>query len=137
MELLHNGSSDAASRTRGHFYETVMYISSFNVFQRGDAVLHSVDRDVRISRFVLRHRFEYSARCREEPRPAFFVAVHFVFQFNSFGVKPFGQFFKREDRVNDALIIRSLVFFRNAGTDKYGFCVRVTFFDISAMRLHR
>ena len=114
-----------------------MDLSALYIAERSHAVFHSVDRHVGISGSVLQHGLEYSSRSREEACATLFAVVHIGFGGYVLCIKPFCQLLVGKYGVDDSPVMLCFVFFCNTGTDKYRFCVRMTFFERRAMRLHR
>ena len=50
---------------------------------------------------------------------------------------PICKLFKGKYRINNTLVMLSFVFFCNARTDKYGFCIWKSLFDVHTVCLHR
>ena len=136
MVFFHNRSAHATSHARRHLYESVMNVALLDVFERGNAVFYAVDRHIVVAGRVKAHRLENTARCWEESCSALPCVVHFVSERDAFFVEPLCQFFIGQHGVNDALIVRRLVLFCNARSDKHGFCAGVSFLYVRAMRLH-
>ncbi len=114
-----------------------MDFSAFDIAQRSHTVFCTVDRHVGIPRCILRHRFENTARSREESRMTMLIGVRLLTDGNAAGFQPFCQFFKSQYRVDSTLVMVCFVLFRYARTDKHCFRVRITLFNIPAVCLHR
>ena len=114
-----------------------MYASVFDIAERRNAVFHSVYRHICITRCVLLHSFQYTARCREETRAAAVIIVHYFFRRYIFLFEQLVKLFKRQHCVGGAFIILSLILFCDARTDKHRFCIRMAALYIRAVCLHR
>ena len=112
-----------------------MNFSAFDILERGDTVVRTVDRKVCIIRNLF-HRFKYAARSREKSRAALFRFVHIGLKLDARGSHPLGKLLKGKHRVGITVVIIRFVFFCNARTYKHDFRLGNAPFDILRVRLH-
>ena len=137
MVFLHDRATDAGADARGHFDEAVVHLAAFNVLQRGDAVLHAVQRHIAVAGRVLLHGLENAAGRREEARAALFAGHTVLTDRNVLFSQPLGKLLERKHRVHDVLVLLRLVLLGHAGADEHRLAARVTLFQIQTVRLHR
>ena len=128
--FFHDGTADTASDARGHFNKAMVKVSVFDIAERGNTVLHSVDSEICVARLVLRHCLEDSACRGEESRAAVVVFLTLLFQLAMLGVKPSCKLLKGEYGVDNAFVVVGFVLFCNAGTDEHGFGVGKSLLDV-------
>ena len=137
MVLLHYRAAYAASDTSRHLNEALMNISAFNIPESGNAVFNAVNGHIGVVRILCRHRFEYSARGREQSCAAVFIGILLLFKLNMLLIEPSSQLIKCQYGIDYSFIKLSFVLFCHAGPDKDGLCVGITPFNILAVSLHR